>query len=458
MFKSLYKTNVNWFVFLTGMFLLFLIPGLSILSYIALLISFHQFLLLFYSLNYVIPTRYIFGVLMCVQFLVGPTLAYNGFDEYQYLFYRMQIPEAEYFTYAIPAMICFLAGLHFNSQSLEGEVINESEVADFLEKNPKLPFMLIGVGFGSSFIAQMMSSELGFVFYLMAGLKFIGVFMLICSRSKIKFLPMAIVYISIISSSLGEGMFHDLVTWTIFLGTVYAIRYKPSMGVKVLLSIGFLISITLIQLLKGDYRTSIRTGDEGIEAFNKAYEEKQNESQEGVFSMANLGPTVVRINQGFIVTNIMKTVPDKVPFEEGDELKKILEAALLPRFLAPDKLKAGDREIFTKYSGIRLREGTTMGLSSLGDAYINFGVFGGCIVMMLLGLLYNTALKLFYKSSKNYPLLLLFTPLVFYYPIRPDCEFQTILGHFFKSIFFIFLIMKFWRKHFIDIFKPLFAT
>ena len=144
----------------------------------------------------------------------------------------------------------------------------------------------------------------------------------------------------------------------------------------------------------------------------------------------------------------MSTVPDKVEYSNGEELYQIIEAAIMPRILAPDKLNAGDRSIFTKYSGIPLTEGTSMGLSSLGDAYINFGVFGGIIFMFLLGCLYNYILVLFNKYTYHYPSLLIFVPLVFYYPIRPDCELQTILGHLVKSCFLIFVIIQFWKPIF----------
>jgi hypothetical protein len=125
---------------------------------------------------------------------------------------------------------------------------------------------------------------------------------------------------------------------------------------------------------------------------------------------------------------------------------QILEAAFLPRIIAPNKLKAGDRTIFMKYSGLALLPGTSMGLSSMGDAYINFGIIGGCIFMFLLGLLFSEVLNGFYKYSRYYPFLLLFTPLVFYYPIRPDCELQTSLGHLVKSCFLIYMLVLFWKR------------
>ena len=89
-----------------------------------------------------------------------------------------------------------------------------------------------------------------------------------------------------------------------------------------------------------------------------------------------------------------------------------------------------------------------MGLSSLGDAYINWGNVGGCMFMFFLGLLYSYILNIFYKKSLTYPTLILFTALVFYYPIRPDCELQTILGHLFKACFLIYLMIMFFKESF----------
>jgi len=145
----------------------------------------------------------------------------------------------------------------------------------------------------------------------------------------------------------------------------------------------------------------------------------------------------------------MTTVPSQVPFSNGAELKQIAASAILPRILAPNKLNAGDRELFTKYSGIQIDSGTSMALSSLGDAYLNFGTFGGCVFMFFLGLLYSEVLKALNRKSANFPLILLFTPLIFYYPIRPDCELQTILGHLVKSCFVVYILFTF-RK---DIFR-----
>ena len=270
---------------------------------------------------------------------------------------------------------------------------------------------------------------------------------MILGGKRLKILPLFLVYGSIILSSLGEGMFHDLITWLIMLGAVMAIKFKPGLNLKLILSASFVFLIVIIQQVKGGYREATGKGNEaGVETFQKVYEEGQENNT--IFTFQSFVISNVRINQGFIITNIMQNVPAKVPFANGDELAQLLEAAFLPRFIAPNKLNAGDRALFVKYSGIQIRKGTSMALSSIGDAYINFGIIGGGIFMFFLGLLYSEVLKGFYKLSKYYPLLLLFTPLVFYYPIRPDCELQTILGHLVKSCFLIFVIFLIWKKHF----------
>src|SRR5690606_5148402 len=128
-----------------------------------------------------------------------------------------------------------------------------------------------------------------------------------------------------------------------------------------------------------------------------------------LFSFESLAKSNIRINQGFIVTNIMHNIPETMPFEEGKQLMLIIKSAFLPRVLAPDKLNAGDRLFFMKYSGMALQQGTSMGLSSMGDFYVNFGVFGGVICMFILGLIFSTVLNGFHNFSKVYPFILLFT-------------------------------------------------
>lgn len=446
--QTLFKVNINWPVYTVfAVLILMLFPSLSWYSYIALLISLHQLFLLFFSMNTVIPIRYLLGSFMCLQMFIGPALAYNGLDQYQYFMYQMKVPEAVYFGYALPAVMLFILGLHINAKKLDGEIPDVIKIREFADQHPKLAYWLIGVGFGASFAGSFFGAELAFVFYLLGSAKYVGAFLLILGSTKLKTGPLILIFGSIVLSSLGAGMFHDLLTWLIMLGSVLAIKYKPNSYIKLGGLFSFIVLVIIIQQLKGTYRAATGRGEAGdIETFSKVYEAGQESNS--IFNLKSLAPSNVRINQGFIITNIMFTVPDKVPFSYGGELMQILEAAFLPRIIAPNKLKAGDRTIFMKYSGMRIRQDTSMGLSSLGDAYLNFGVFGGSVFMFFLGFIYSEVLNLFYRKSKDYPILILFTTLVFYYPIRPDCELQTILGHLVKSCFLIYFVFSVWQKEF----------
>ena len=445
---TLFKVKYNWgFYFLLLIFIKLIWIDLSWVSFVAIAITIHQFLLLFYSVGTVIPVRYLAGSFMCVQMLLGPALAYNGLDAYQRYETQMRIPEMEYMAYAIPAVTLFIVGLHITAGKLKGEVLNEIEIARFINNSGNLPYIFIGVGFLSSYISGFFGAELGFVFYLLSGFKFIGAFMIILGNKQLKTWVLVLVFGSIIASSLQTAMFHDLLTWLIMLGAVLAIKFKPNITIKAVAAFAFIVMAVIIQQVKGDYRQSAYTGSgggAGLESFQNAVE-KADEGN-SLFSSTSLAKSNIRINQGYIITNIMNTVPEKVPFENGKELMQILEAAFLPRIIAPNKLNAGDRTIFMKYSGLVLLPGTSMGLSSMGDAYINFGILGGCIFMFCLGLLFSEVLNGFYKYSQYYPFLLLFTPLVFYYPIRPDCELQTSLGHLVKSCFLIYMLVLFWKR------------
>jgi hypothetical protein len=448
---SLLKAKFNWGIYLL---LLIIIRGgwidLDWYSFTALAITVHQFMLLFFSIGYVIPIRYLFGSFMCLQMLLGPTFAFNGLDAYQAYEYQMKVPADTYFTYAIPAVLFFIIGLHINAGKLKGEQLQMEAIRRFVDHSGNLTYIFIGVGFFSSIAASFFSSEIGFVFTLLGNFKYIGALMLLLGSKQFKTGPLILVFGSIIASSLASAMFHDLLTWIIMMGAVLAIKYKPGIEVKAGIAVGFILLAIVIQQLKGDYRKAAwGQGGGGAQTFGNLYKDKKEKG--GIFNFESLARSNVRINQGFIVTNIMNNIPKKEPFANGEELYKIIEAAILPRILAPNKLNAGDRMIFMKYSGMRLAQGTSMGLSSLGDGYINFGVLGGIVFMFFLGLLFSVVLNGFHKNSQYYPVLLLFTTLVFYYPIRPDCELQTSLGHLFKSIFLLFVIFQIWKFQFMRV-------
>ncbi len=451
--NNLFKTDVeiNWRIyFAIVIFTKLFFPNLSYYSYFAFMVSAYQFMLLFYSIGFILPVRYLAGSLMCVQMLVGPAFAYNGLDEYQLGFLKMQVGEATYFSYVIPATIMFLIGLRIKfNQNISDEYINTKKLKEYVSKNQITMYVFIVIGFISSLVSSFFSTEIGFVFTLLGSFKFVGLFMIILGEQQLKPITLFVVLASIILTSLGEAMFHDLLIWLLFMGAVISLKYKPSNYLKLGLAVFFISTAIFIQMLKGDYREATwKEGKEGNVTNFAATTQKKSDQNE-LFTIEKLKQSNIRINQGFIITNIMNNVPEKENYANGVELLQILEAAILPRVIAPNKLNAGDRFFFMKWAGFPIAAGTSMGLSSIGDGYINFGKFGGMIFMFFLGLLFSFVISVFYKHSNEYPVLYLFPTLVFYYPMRADCELQTILGHLIKSCFLIFVLIKVWKNYFV---------
>lgn len=445
MFDTLFRVKFNWGIYIFSVIgIVISDPGISIWCLIALMIALHQFMLVFWSIGYIIPVRYIAGALMCLQMLVGPSFAYLGLDDVQFYKYKMQISEADYFSYAIPATICFILGLHFFSR-LKGELTDQKGIEHFVATTPMVMYVFIIVGFFSSVMADIFNSGgLTFVLVLIGSLKFVGAFILILGSRQLKVWPLVLVFGSIILSSLGKAMFHDLMTWIIFSLSVFAIRYKPAVWVKGVVAVSFLAMILIVQQLKSTYRTALAGKEGSVEAFDDALEEYGNDK--GFFDRQTLAKHNVRINQGFILTYVMNYVPAREPHANGQELYKILEAAFMPRVLAPNKLEAGDNSLVRQYSGLILSKYTSMSLGSMADGYINFGIAGGIVFMFCLGWFFNGVLIFFNGYRKMVPAIILFMPLIFYFPIRPDTALQTSLGHLVKAGFLVFMMLVLWKR------------
>ena len=94
-------------------------------------------------------------------------------------------------------------------------------------------------------------------------------------------------------------------------------------------------------------------------------------------------------------------------FQGLTNVNKYIEAAFLPRFLAPNKLKSGEKEIFNEFSGHKLNEGTSMGLGIFADGYIAYGTWGVYIFGFALGLIFALTFKLVERWSKISPFYIL---------------------------------------------------
>lgn len=103
-------------------------------------------------------------------------------------------------------------------------------------------------------------------------------------------------------------------------------------------------------------------------------------------------------------TYMYTMTPQVIPYKYGATYS-YFAVAWIPRFMWPDKPEAGiaNRNFSVEYNitTSEIAQGTTFGMSLLGEGYINFGIIGVAVVMALQGVLLSLLEHIFgsYKSG-----------------------------------------------------------
>ena len=383
--------------------------------------------------------RNLFLVFYCLQYLIGSSLSYK-YDNVSS--YKMIIDSNQYYSFAIPGILLFGLGLYFiTEKSDEDKIFNLNK--SFIQKiDETILINLFVISCLIEFLPFEVPELIKFVIFILKSFKYAFVCYLIVSKEKLKIQFIITPILFLTYHSIASGMFHDLLTWCIFFGISASIRYQIKIIKKIILLLVFIGLVFIIQISKKDYRSA--TWDSNLN--------EKNTEKIGIFegiaksNIDNLNEIVlvegiVRINQGWILARAINRVPGQEDFAGFSLINRYFEAAILPRFLASNKIRAGDQKIVYQYTGIYLLDSkTAMAIGLFGDAWASFGYFGGLIYIFCFGLFINYSLKYFENFINKFPLIYYLLPIIYFYPIRPDCETQTWLGHLIKSTFLISLI------------------
>jgi hypothetical protein len=358
----------------------------------------------------------------------------------------MRLDPETYFSIAIPAMFCLHAGLYVLKTKIFSAEFLTTKLQTVLNENLLKQWLI--AGFFISYARGFLPGDLGFVAYLLGGLKYVAAFSLfIIDRRKYKWYLFGLLFLEL-TASLAVGMFHDVVVWILFFSMVWTYIKKPAGSTKFVLGTLAIFILFLLQTVKQTYRDTLRRGGEGgLGSFSTAVGKNSGQSG-GLFNMENVALSLTRANQGWIFSSAMQMVDRKQNFQKMELVKKYAEAAILPRALAPNKLEAGDTRIFNEFSGIRVLKGTSMGLGLFADGYISYGYTGTLIFAFLFGLLCASVFKLIEKWSALSPFFVLFAFPLLNYAVRADCETQTWMGHIIKGIVVFSIVIYFTRRYF----------
>ena len=372
-----------------------------------------------------LPLMQMAALLGVLQWTVGPALSYGtNLVEGRY---SMYVPEAEYFGYALPGTAAYVFGLlAIGSSVRQRELMRGVRREGFL----RIGLLLNATAIVARFAAPMVPGGLAFAVHLLSQLGYVGTIYFLFSRSPYRWYCVVLSLLPLFKSSADSAMFHDVILW---MGLVfcywYGLRKHNGLGKAGLLTVVGLALFT-IQAVKQDYRSKVWAGREAsfVNEVMEFWSSGENRTSDDV--LANV---ITRLNQGWIISAVLKNVPESEPYANGETIVDAFSAALLPRFLAADKAKAGGKVNFRRFTGLGLEEGTSMGVSPLGEAYANLGSMGGIVLMLGFGLLFSLSYALCLRYSLKHAAFLFWIPLIFYQAIKSETEFVTVLNQVTKG-------------------------
>ena len=379
------------------------------------------------------------------QCLIMPMVIYREFNDNYFtiaLKYDMSVPEEQYYSFMVPAIIMMILGMKFPvSRSVKYSTIYPQVLTNakaYLQGKGSGGLLLMIVGVAAGFLQIFVPGELGYVMYLFNKLFFVGLFYILYSEYKNKYLYIGAGLVLLFANTIATGMFGELV-YTLLLAFILImlgkrISFNRKIGMAFL---GFLF-IVLMQSVKSDFR-KITWGGKEVESksstfLNLVVERIQNPV---IFSdKYELFPIVVRFNQGMIIGKVINYVPRQVPYYEGETIATSLAASFVPRLLWPDKPIAGGKLNMLQFTGLVI-EGYSMNVSPFGEAYANFGATEGIIFMFFYGLFFNLVVFFLTRKAKTRPTILLWFPILFINSIQIETDILMTVNSLLKSLLFM---------------------
>ncbi len=423
---------------------LFYLKGLTLYENVSIFLFVYFLITLIDSIAKSYDLLTIPALLLIFECLIMPSIVYNIYNDLDSVIafkYNMAVSLNEYYAFTLPATIAMIVGLKIPViQQVDQTNILQKAIKNcknYLTGKSNIGILLILIGGSSGLISYLAPGELRYLFYLIGLLIVVGVLYMFYSDAKQKKLYLIGAIIFILGKSIAEGLFGDFVYLLLLGGLLVMLSYKPNPLYKFSLAItGFLI-IMLLQSIKQEYRALTWTGKSEVnkkEAFTNVVMSRL--SDPGKFIDRNsLFPTVVRFNQGMIVSWVMEYVPRYAPFAKGETVISSTLATLVPRFLWSDKPMAGGQENMLRFTGLTI-VGYSMNIGVIGEAYANYGKNGGILFMFCFGLFFNLIFSAILYQSKYRPTLILWIPIIYLHAIQAETDLLMTVNSTIKNLLF----------------------
>jgi|688.fasta_scaffold04983_9 hypothetical protein len=408
------------------------VPNIFLVAVLAF-ISFKEF---YQKIDRGLPLLELANLIAVLQWTVGPVLSY--FFALNHFKYYMYVDEPTFFTYALPATCGFTAAILG-----WGLVVDQRPI--IAQRNQSFYFRygiyLLIIAFAAELASGSAPSSIQFFFFLLSQLRYVAAMYFLLSGHQYRIPATIAACSSLFVKSASAGMFHDLLLW---LALIFCVWFPTARWLHYRKPFVFAFAALMvftIQVVKQDYRERLRTGDNPslfLMAFDYLSPSGRAWDQD-VLSLA-----LVRLNQGWIISAVMHNVPANQEFAYGETVVEAV-VALAPRFLLPNKVGAGGRENFQKYTGLPISKETSMCICVLGEAYANFGDYGGIFFMIVFGGFLAVYYSKVLRWTAEHPDFLFWIPLIFYQAIKAETDMVVIVNQVFKGSIVAF--GGYWAMH-----------
>lgn len=416
----------------------------TILEALSLLLFFGYFIYFIDLIGKKIIILEIASFTAILGWLVAPLPFYHFFNENNTLAVQwvkvMPLSSNEYYSFALPATISMILGFtyrfKFNKLLYKSREIFPN-IKLYLQNKSLIGIVLIFIGFISGLLLPQVPSSLSFLFYLLSSVTMVGLLYLYFSDISYKKALLVIGFFALLAQSVNTGMFGVLIYMIILVGFLIFSEKKISFLLKAFMLISGIYFVFLLQTVKHEYREVAWEKGADPLFFGELIYSKISAPLSSVDEIV-LFKVLTRLNQGWLICKTMYHVPRDKPYAYGETIGLSIAATLVPRFIWPSKPKAGGMYNLERFWGFKLTR-YSMNIGPIGEAYGNFGKYGGIAFMFFYGLFFNYLLNIILKYSVSNPTWIIWLPFLFLYAIGTETDMVSTFNYLVKSFVFLFL-------------------
>jgi hypothetical protein len=319
------------------------------------------------------------------------------------------------------------------------------------ERATKVGYLLLAISYFFDFLLISGVTSVSSIVSFTGFLKYGAAFSFLFSNSRFKYVLIAFVFCQLGFFALRSGVFIEFFIWSTYLFFFVCLRFQFPFWLRLSFIVIAAPVLILVQTVKDQYREATwgNQHEGGLGLIAELAEKNQQDvpfaQSEGVVS------TVGRLTQGWHLAVTLQWVPDRVPFEQGQEMLSDIVSSVLPRLFFSDKKIVGAQDKFYKYTGHKLQRGTSMTIGVLGDFYINYGYWGSFIMLFIFGGLIAIMLRYFIRRYVfTDPINIIWIPFLLNYLVRANNDFYMVFNNLVKVflifLFINYLIRKFWPQ------------